>query len=109
MRIHASTSMPLHFKLMHVVMQTTHIAILLALQTLLIGDIGLGVAFDHRYDLLIRYRLHIVGETSLAINHCLVALPGTKLKDIKRVMSHPQVSQHNGLPWVKPGGRVWLW
>lgn len=43
------------------------------------------------YDLLLRYRLHIVGETSLAINHCLVALPGTKLESIKRVMSHPQV------------------
>lgn len=43
------------------------------------------------YDLLLRYRLHIVGETSLAINHCLVALPGTRMSDIKRVMSHPQV------------------
>jgi len=43
------------------------------------------------YDLLLRYRLHIVGETSLAINHCLVALPGTKIENIKRVMSHPQV------------------
>lgn len=44
-----------------------------------------------RYDLLLRYRLHIVGETSLAINHCLAALPGTKAENIKRVMSHPQV------------------
>lgn len=43
------------------------------------------------YDLLLRYRLHIVGETSLAINHCLVALPGTKMENITRVMSHPQV------------------
>lgn len=45
----------------------------------------------HSYDLLLRYRLHIVGETSLAINHCLVALPGTRKQDITRVMSHPQV------------------
>ena len=38
-----------------------------------------------------RYRLHIVGEVSLGIHHCLCALPGTKLEDITRIMSHPQV------------------
>ena len=37
-----------------------------------------------------RYRLHIIGEVSLGINHCLCALPGTKKEDITRVMSHPQ-------------------
>jgi len=51
---------------------------------------SLGGSIHAVYDLLLRYRLHIVGETSLAINHCLAALPGTKMENIKRVMSHPQ-------------------
>ena len=36
-----------------------------------------------------RYRLHIVGEVSVDVQHCLVALPGVQRSDIKRVMSHP--------------------
>ncbi|KAF5842136.1 Prephenate dehydratase-domain-containing protein [Dunaliella salina] len=52
---------------------------------------SLGGSIHAVYDLLLRYRLHIVGETSLAINHCLAALPGTNVEHIKRVMSHPQV------------------
>ncbi|KAG2500138.1 hypothetical protein HYH03_001720 [Edaphochlamys debaryana] len=51
---------------------------------------SLGGSIHAVYDLLIRYRLHIIGEVSLQINHCLVALPGTAKGDLKRVMSHPQ-------------------
>ncbi len=52
---------------------------------------SLGGSIHAVYDLLLRYRLHIVGETSLGISHCLCALPGTKKEELVRVMSHPQV------------------
>lgn len=46
----------------------------------------------HRnYDLLLRHRLHIVGEVQLDVNHCLMGLPGIRKEDLKRVLSHPQV------------------
>eukprot|EP00879_Flechtneria_rotunda_P018392 GHRR01019291.1.p1 GENE.GHRR01019291.1~~GHRR01019291.1.p1 ORF type:complete len:262 (+),score=68.12 GHRR01019291.1:182-967(+) len=51
---------------------------------------SLGGSIHAVYDLLLRYRVHIVGETSVAVNHCLLALPGTKLQDLTRVLSHPQ-------------------
>jgi len=31
-----------------------------------------------------------VGEQVIPIEHCLLALPGTKMEEIKRVYSHPQ-------------------
>ena len=37
-----------------------------------------------------RYKLYIVGEVTVAVNHCLLALPGVGKKDIKRVISHWQ-------------------
>ena len=57
---------------------------------------SLGGSIHAVYDLLLRYRLHIVGETSVSVNHCLLALPGQQLKDIKRVLSHPQVQAGEG-------------
>jgi prephenate dehydratase len=40
-------------------------------------------------DLLLKHRFHIVGETNLRIEHHLVALRGTSLQEIDRIISHP--------------------
>jgi prephenate dehydratase len=41
------------------------------------------------YDLLLENQLHVVAEVNLRIVHNLVALPGTALRDIRQVYSHP--------------------
>ncbi|HEY6399923.1 MAG TPA: prephenate dehydratase, partial [Blastocatellia bacterium] len=41
------------------------------------------------YDLLLKHSLKIVGETNLRIVHNLIAAPGTRIEDVKRVYSHP--------------------
>ncbi|KAJ8761832.1 hypothetical protein K2173_004681 [Erythroxylum novogranatense] len=51
---------------------------------------SLGGSIHRNYDLLLRHRLHIVGEVQLAVNHCLLGLPGAKKNELKRVSSHPQ-------------------
>lgn len=44
----------------------------------------------HRtYDLLRKHDVHVVGETQVAVDHCLMALPGESLKTLTRVHSHP--------------------
>jgi prephenate dehydratase len=42
------------------------------------------------YRLLPKTHLRIVGEHFEPVNHCLLALPGTALSEIKTVASHPQ-------------------
>lgn len=42
------------------------------------------------YRLLPKTHLHIVGEHFEPVNHCLLALPGIQLEQIKTVSSHPQ-------------------
>lgn len=42
------------------------------------------------YDLLLQHKLHIVGEAYLKVEHTLLTLSSTQLKDIREVRSHPQ-------------------
>lgn len=42
------------------------------------------------YDLMAQYRYSIVGEWQVKVEHCLMALPGVELSDIKTVYSHEQ-------------------
>ncbi len=41
------------------------------------------------YDHLLEFRLPIVGETSVRIVHNLIAPPGMRFRDVKKVYSHP--------------------
>lgn len=48
-----------------------------------------GSIYDN-YDLLYKWRHPIVAEVKLQISHSLCVLPGTRLEDLREVMSHPQ-------------------
>jgi len=52
----------------------------------------LGGSIHVNYDLMLRFhgKVHVVGEHSFRVRHSLLALPGVKKQDIKKVMSHPQ-------------------
>ncbi|KAF9672077.1 hypothetical protein SADUNF_Sadunf11G0003300 [Salix dunnii] len=51
---------------------------------------SVGGSIHRNYDLLLRHRLHIVGEVQMVVNHCLLGLPGVSKEELKRVLSHPQ-------------------
>lgn len=48
------------------------------------------------YDLLAEGALVITGEEVSAIEHCLLALPGARLEEIRAVLSHPQALRQCG-------------
>jgi chorismate mutase/prephenate dehydratase len=47
-------------------------------------------SINETYDLLAAGSLHITGEVVSSIEHCLLALPGAELADLRTVLSHPQ-------------------
>lgn len=47
-----------------------------------------GAVADH-YDLLLEHDVSIVAEVSLRIRHALIAAPGVRLDQVRRVLSHP--------------------
>lgn len=57
------------------------------------------------YDHLLEYGLPIVGETSIRISHQLIAMPGTRLGDVRRVLSHP-VALNQCLEFFKKNPQV---
>ena len=69
------------------------------------------------YDLLLKNDLHIVGEVNLRIVHNLIAFPGTTLRNLRQVYSHPVAlaqcgtffAQHRGVekvPFYDTAGSV---
>src|SRR5262245_5056586 len=47
-------------------------------------------SINETYDLFLRHGLHLVGETVVRVDHCLLALPGSAIDELREVISHPQ-------------------
>src|ERR687889_770865 len=47
-------------------------------------------SINETYDLFLKHGLHLVAETVVRVNHCLLALPGVVIDDLVEVVSHPQ-------------------
>ena len=64
---------------------------------------SLSGTIHKNFDLLLANKdVHIIGEVSIQIRHCLMAQKGIKIEDVKKVLSHPvalaQCQQHISTP-----------
>lgn len=64
-------------------------------------------SINETYDLLAEGGLVITAEMISKVSHCLVGLPGTRLEQLRRVISHPQALMQceaflRKLPWARP-------
>jgi prephenate dehydratase len=51
---------------------------------------SIGGTIHRNYDLLVEHDIPITGEVEIPVAHCLQALPGTTIADVRTVYSHPQ-------------------
>lgn len=63
-------------------------------------------SINETYDLLAEGALTILGEVVSQIEHCLLTLPGTRLEDLRVILSHPQAlgqcrSFLDSVPWAE--------
>ena len=47
-------------------------------------------SINETYDLFLKHGLHLVGETVVRVDHCLLSLVGDSADDLTEVISHPQ-------------------
>jgi len=64
-------------------------------------------SINETYDVLAEGGLTITAEAVSAVEHCLVALPGAKIKELRQVISHPQALAQcelflRTMPWIRP-------
>lgn len=64
---------------------------------------SLGGSIHGNYDLLLSHKLHIVGEVQVAMNLCLLALPGVSTEQLKRVLSRPEALAQSDVFLTKLG------
>lgn len=76
---------------------------------------SLGGSIHQNYDLLARHALTVTRETYVRVEHALMALPGTRLANLRAVLSHPQAlaqcsnffaahPQAKAVPWYDTAG-----
>ncbi len=47
-------------------------------------------SINETYDLFLKHGLHLIAETVVRVDHCLLGLPGSTMDDLTEVISHPQ-------------------